>query len=231
MKYGLLFLMMVSALPLAAQEEQPPRHAFSIGPVVGLDFMTQEIRFGADDETRVLTEQSSTVPLFGLQAMYRIGPGLDVLTEPAFGSFLADIQLQTNTATESRNIVVEKFHVLHLPLMLRKTFSDEALTAYLIAGADMMFFLAPNARIRYFTGTDISLVETVEYEIPFSRLAVQAGIGVQWQRTETMAITADLRYRSISDDVIGGPLASIGFPAHVGLRFGLRVHLAKKKIR
>jgi hypothetical protein len=46
-----------------------------------------------------------------------------------------------------------------------------------------------------------------------------------------MAITADLRYRSISDDVIGGPLASIGFPAHVGLRFGLRVHLAKKKIR
>jgi hypothetical protein len=142
MKYGLLFLMMVAALPLAAQENQPPRSAFSIGPVVGLDFMSQEIRFGTEGETRVLVERSSTVPLFGLQAMYRIGPGLDLLTEPAFGSFLEDLQLQASTSTESRNMLVEKIHVLHLPLMLRKTFSDEALTAYLIAGVDT--FLSRN---------------------------------------------------------------------------------------
>ena len=121
----------------------------------------------------------------------------------------------------------EKFHALHLPLLFRKTFTDDDLTAFLFAGADAMVILAPHASIRVTPGSG----ETVEYALPGMRIAVQAGIGVQWQRTETMALTADLRYRSLTDDRMGGDLASIAFPAHLGLRIGLRVSLAPKTPR
>ncbi len=229
MKYVLPLLVFCMAASLHAQDAEEPLHPFSLGPIVGFDFMTQEIRYGSGDADRVSREQSAVLPQFGLQAMYRIAPGFALLTEPAFGSFFAGTDEVSSLGESIQRLEVEKFHVLHLPLLLRKSLSDAPLSAYLVAGVDMMFFLAPHAAIRYTSGSDPGMGEAVEYEIPFSRLAVQAGFGVQWQRSRTLAITADLRYRSPTDDMIGGALASIGFPAHFGLRIGLRVHLAKRK--
>jgi hypothetical protein len=224
-----VFLLLLS-LPLSAQESaEQPRHRFSIGPVVGFDFMTQEIRFGPAGADRVLREQDEVLPQFGLQAMYRMGQGLALVTEPAFGSFFSGIDLLSSGAQENRRLRVEKFHVLHLPLLLRKTLSEEDLAAYLIAGVDMMVLLAPEAAIRYTAGGDLDAATPVVYDLPFSRMAVQAGFGVQWQRTETLTLTADIRYRAITDEVIGGELAAIAFPSHMGVRLGLRVHFAKRK--
>ncbi|MCB2203378.1 PorT family protein [bacterium] len=211
------------------QKEDVPVGPFSIGPLVGFDFVTHELQFGEDDEYRVREESSAVLPQFGLQAMYRVGAGLSLLTEPAFGSFYEGTDQIAETGRANRQVTIEKFHVLHLPLLLRKRFSEEALTGYLIAGLDMMILLAPHASIRYRSGTNIEEGSVVTYEIPFSQLAIQAGIGVEWRRTKTLAITGDLRYRSLTGSSIGGELASVGVPAHFGLRIGLRVHFAPKK--
>ena len=230
MKSVLPLFFLILSLPLFAQESaELPRHPFSIGPVVGFDFMTQEIRFGPEGADRVLSERDEVLPQFGLQAMYRIGAGLSIVTEPAFGSFFSGIDILQSTAQENRRLEAEKFHVLHLPLLLRKTLSEEDLAAYLIAGIDMMFLLAPEAALRYTAGGDLDAATPVVYDLPFSRMAVQAGFGVQWRRTEKLTLTADIRYRSVTDEIIGGDLAAIAFPSHVGVRLGLRVHFVKRK--
>lgn len=226
---ALFFLLLILPLSLAAQEAEKPKSRFSLGPVVGFDFMTQEIRFGPEGPDRVSRMQDEVLPQFGLQAMYRVGAGLTIVTEPAFGSFFPGIELFQGAAQENRRLEVEKFHVLHLPLLLRKTLSDEDLAAYLIAGVDMMVLLAPDAAIRYTAGGDLDAATPVVYDLPFSRMAVQAGLGVEWRRTETLTLTADVRYRAVSNDQIGGALASLAFPSHVGVRLGLRVHFVKRK--